>query len=102
MYVFVCVSVYIGVYICSYTHVCLCICVCEREGECVCIICLYIQLHTNLPDLNPHPRTKLTNPNYYPECGQVLHPNITDQGQICLDLIADAWNPAVSLRQVMM
>eukprot|EP00802_Teleaulax_amphioxeia_P030628 Tamp_33322.p1 GENE.Tamp_33322~~Tamp_33322.p1 ORF type:complete len:152 (-),score=25.32 Tamp_33322:66-521(-) len=31
---------------------------------------------------------------------KVLHPNITDQGQICLDLIADAWNPAVSLRQV--
>ena len=27
---------------------------------------------------------------------QVLHPNITDQGQICLDIIADAWNPAVS------
>eukprot|EP00918_Siedleckia_nematoides_P069714 GHVU01152026.1.p1 GENE.GHVU01152026.1~~GHVU01152026.1.p1 ORF type:complete len:152 (+),score=24.48 GHVU01152026.1:138-593(+) len=33
---------------------------------------------------------------------KVLHPNITDQGQICLDLIADAWNPAVSLRQIIL
>lgn len=33
---------------------------------------------------------------------KVLHPNITDQGQICLDIVADAWNPAVSLRQIIL
>lgn len=33
---------------------------------------------------------------------KVLHPNITEQGQICLDLLADGWNPAVSLRQIIL
>eukprot|EP00960_Hanusia_phi_P030441 748626-Hanusia_phi.AAC.4 len=31
---------------------------------------------------------------------KVLHPNITDDGKVCLDIISEGWNPAVSLRQV--
>jgi hypothetical protein len=65
----------------------------------------------NSPPLPPPPATltafpSLLNPNLSPLSlqpanltpflQQVLHPNITDQGQICLDIVADAWNPAVS------
>jgi len=33
---------------------------------------------------------------------KVLHPNITDDGKVCLDLVAEAWNPAVSVKQIIL
>ncbi|EKX42637.1 hypothetical protein GUITHDRAFT_39945, partial [Guillardia theta CCMP2712] len=33
---------------------------------------------------------------------KVLHPNITDDGKVCLDVISEGWNPAVSLRQIIL
>mmetsp|Transcript_32101 Transcript_32101/g.65101 ORF Transcript_32101/g.65101 Transcript_32101/m.65101 type:complete len:148 (+) Transcript_32101:108-551(+) len=33
---------------------------------------------------------------------KVLHPNITPEGQVCLDLISQEWNPAVSVRQILL
>mmetsp|Transcript_43384 Transcript_43384/g.90869 ORF Transcript_43384/g.90869 Transcript_43384/m.90869 type:complete len:150 (-) Transcript_43384:261-710(-) len=33
---------------------------------------------------------------------KVLHPNITEEGKVCLDIVSDSWNPAVSIRQIIL
>jgi ubiquitin-conjugating enzyme E2 N len=33
---------------------------------------------------------------------QIYHPNIDDQGRICLDILKDKWTPALQIRSVLL